>query len=856
MHTMFQKLTTGICMLAFSLPAFTQTVISGVINHYAAVTAIDGCQNSATLANTSGFIPGMTVLLIQMKGATINTSNAAAFGDITDIGQAGRFEKATIASLSGNTVFFQNALVNTYDTGGSVQLVDVPVYEAATVAGTLSAAPWNGQTGGVLALEVTGTLALQADLDVSGQGFRGGIAEISASNECSWLLSINGYAYGPNDWRGAAKGEGIAGFAASQQAGRGAQANGGGGGNDHNSGGGGGANVSAGGKGGNNDEPSFFGCDGFFPGRGGKPATLAQDRCYFGGGGGAGHENNDVGTDGGNGGGILYLKAGEVIANGFALRANGADAESTFGEGAGGGGGGGTILLDVSVLSDVLMLEARGGNGGNIDNAGADRCFGPGGGGGGGRILFPATLSPLSDVSGGNAGVSSNSASCNTGTNDAQPGSAGVTGALTNIPQGAEPNHAPEIEPAPELGQICAGDSLTIPMSVEGFGITYRWQLNAGSGFADLQDGASFGGTGSPALQIAGITSIMDGHVFRLAVSSICFPTVFSTEITLSVTPAPIAAFSFTGTELMATFSNASTSSDTYWWDFGDGQGSTATDPQHVYAADGDYLVRLAAINACDTAYAEMLVSVFRAPEASFLAENFQGCAPQTVQFFNQSTGSFDSLLWLFPGGQPVSSNQPNPAVIYDQPGVYGVTLIAIGALLSDTLSLQTFVTVLPQPVPDFSYIVVGNQVIFTNLSVNATVFNWDFGDGNHSLEPNPQHTFAVNGVYTVTLNAQNAYCGNATGQTFLVGVNETEENIFEQTIRVFPNPTTGLLFVKTNDNQSLINFDIQTALGVRVMQNTIRPGAPVSLERLPAGTYYLRIRQGSLNQMICVIKH
>ncbi|NUO03549.1 MAG: PKD domain-containing protein, partial [Saprospiraceae bacterium] len=791
MHNLFQKLAVVLCVALLPFLSYGQTALSGVINHYTAVTAIDYCQNSATVSGVSGFAPGVTVLLIQMKGAVINTTNTAAFGDITSLGDAGHFEKAVIAALSGNTIFFQNALVNTYQTSnGHVQLLDIPQYDDAIVTGTLSAAPWNGQTGGVLALEVSGVLTLQADMDVSGKGFRGGIAEITAANNCSWLVSINGYAYGPNDWRGAAKGEGIADFAASQQTGRGAQANGGGGGNDHNSGGGGGANVSAGGNGGNNEEPSFFGCDGFFPGRGGKTATAAPGRCYLGGGGGAGHENNELGTDGGNGGGILYLKAGQIVANGFALHANGDNALSTFGEGAGGGGGGGTILLEAMSLGGPLLLEARGGNGGNIDNVGAERCSGPGGGGSGGRILFPGTISPLTDVSGGLAGISSNSASCNTGTNDAQPGSTGVIGSLTGIPEGSEPNQAPEIAAVPELGQACAGDLLTIPLLVEGFGLTYRWQADTGSGFEDLQDDGLFSGTGSPVLQIDGVTALMDGYVFRLAVSSTCFPAIFSQEMVLPVRPDPQAAFSFSGTDLTASFTNASTSADAYWWDFGDGQNSTAVAPQHVYPAEGDYLVTLAAINACDTAYATMLISVFSAPMANFAAENSEGCAPRTVQFTNQSSGSYDSLLWLFPGGDPLSSTQENPTATYTQPGDYDVTLILFGALLNDTVSQSSLVTILQQPIPDFSFQVDGNVVVFTNLSLHSTLYNWDFGDNTNSVEANPQHTFAGTGAYTVTLNAQNAWCGSAISQTILIGVNGAEEPVREPKIHCYPNPT------------------------------------------------------------------
>ncbi len=53
-----------------------------------------------------------------------------------------------------------------------------------------------------------------------------------------------------------------------------------------------------------------------------------------------------------------------------------------------------------------------------------------------------------------------------------------------------------------------------------------------------------------------------------------------------------------------------------------------------------------------------------------------------------------------------------------------------------------------------FSYEVANDSVVtFTNESVNATSYSWDFGDGATSTEENPVHTFNT-GTYTVTLTA------------------------------------------------------------------------------------------------------
>ena len=55
-----------------------------IINAYTEVLLLDECNNSIKVQNDSAFNVGDTVLLIQMKGAIIDTSNTAAFGTIID----------------------------------------------------------------------------------------------------------------------------------------------------------------------------------------------------------------------------------------------------------------------------------------------------------------------------------------------------------------------------------------------------------------------------------------------------------------------------------------------------------------------------------------------------------------------------------------------------------------------------------------------------------------------------------------------------------------------------------------------------------------------------------------------------
>ncbi|MDW8159331.1 MAG: hypothetical protein RML72_10730, partial [Bacteroidia bacterium] len=70
-------------------------IISSCPNAYAKVTAINLCDNSVTVSSTNGFNVGDKVLIIQMKGATIDQTNTANYGNILNYNSAGNYEFQT-----------------------------------------------------------------------------------------------------------------------------------------------------------------------------------------------------------------------------------------------------------------------------------------------------------------------------------------------------------------------------------------------------------------------------------------------------------------------------------------------------------------------------------------------------------------------------------------------------------------------------------------------------------------------------------------------------------------------------------------------------------------------------------------
>lgn len=462
----------AVLLCAFSLQA--QTRISGVVNIYTPVRSIPlTCSQDVVVEQPYGFKPGDRVLIIQMMGASINTTDTPQFGDIVSLGSCGNLEYGNIKAVNGNVITLVTRLVNSYDVSAAVQLVRVAVYVNVMISGDVRARPWDGRTGGVVAIEASGTVTFQADIDVNAQGFSGGIRSLNYAS-----CSRTGYAYTLASGYGAQKGDGVALSAVAYEAGRGKLGNGGGGGVDHNSGGGGGGNAAAGGRGGD----QWVGCSRVISNGaiGGLALPYARNfaKIFLGGGGGGGHQNNGVGTGGAPGGGIVILRAGSIEGANRAITAAGASVGPIAGnDGAGGGGAGGTIWIDCAQFTTPLRAIVTGGAGGSASTTAA---HGVGGGGGGGAVLSPLfARSPLLQVQlqGGSTGYNvpfRNTADSNL---KATPGGQGLYIEGFNIPEGAFSLQPITVKATPDT-IVCTGTVVTCIARAQGgtgnYTITWR----------------------------------------------------------------------------------------------------------------------------------------------------------------------------------------------------------------------------------------------------------------------------------------------------------------------------------------------------------------------------------------------
>jgi hypothetical protein len=355
-------------------------------------------------------------------------------------------------------------IIPTFPSGAPWNAISTSNYTSSSL---LTALPYDKTlgVGGVFVLETTGTITLGHELNVDALGFQGGDTIGNAYNPfpfmyiqtacCGSIVSGGGtqmdatnalsYAFpfvsaearfgsvctntANRIVKGARKGQGIFGTFAGEELSWGKIANGGGGGHGYNSGGAGGGGYNGGGNGGyehewacNSSPTRPAGLD--HGGRGGLGLQGGTTALFMGGGGGAGQGDGNsqtiVGlttggyaagdfrgpTSGGDGGGIVMIKASQIIATGSrTISAKGGSGGYANADGAGGGGGGGSIILEVPVYSGTLTVDASGGAGGHAINPNSSDCHGPGGGGGGGRIMLSVGATPGGVTVNTNAGA-------------------------------------------------------------------------------------------------------------------------------------------------------------------------------------------------------------------------------------------------------------------------------------------------------------------------------------------------------------------------------------------------------------------------------------------------------------------
>jgi gliding motility-associated-like protein len=179
----------------------------------------------------------------------------------------------------------------------------------------------------------------------------------------------------------------------------------------------------------------------------------------------------------------------------------------------------------------------------------------------------------------------------------------------------------------------------------------------------------------------------------------------------------------------------------------------------------------------------QVTVIVNPLPQVTFVAEDFQGCVPVEVSFVN-TTNNVTSVncQWTIQNGPTL--NGCNVSHTFNSAGCFAVTLTVTsdqGCTASSTI--PNFVCVENVPIASFQvqpeYLTTLNgEAIFTNGSIGASTYQWNFGDGNSSTAVNPIHNYngQEEGTYIIELIA---YSASGCSDTAYAVLQMREELIF-----------------------------------------------------------------------------
>jgi PKD repeat protein len=276
-------------------------------------------------------------------------------------------------------------------------------------------------------------------------------------------------------------------------------------------------------------------------------------------------------------------------------------------------------------------------------------------------------------------------------------------------------------------GPFCVNSNVTYTNSSQS-GYFYKWDFGDGGGLQTFPFGSV-----SHTYTTTGTFTVT--HVAFLPGGASCSDT---DRVVITIVPTPTANFTYTpnfGCNSLnnVNFTDGSSGATGWNWSFGNGNTfSGPTPPAQTYTAIGTHVISLTvtAANSCvNTKTAS--VTVYQKPIPAFSPTS--GCQGAVTSFTDQSisapTNTVATWKWDFGDGSPLSTLQ-NPTNVYATAGTYTVKLVISSAFCSDSVSVP--ITINPKPISLFTVSPTSGcpnlAVTFTNTSVGATSYYWDFG--------------------------------------------------------------------------------------------------------------------------------
>ena len=226
-------------------------------------------------------------------------------------------------------------------------------------------------------------------------------------------------------------------------------------------------------------------------------------------------------------------------------------------------------------------------------------------------------------------------------------------------------------------------------------------------------------------------------------------------------------------------FENKSQHASSFLWEFGDGQVSYQTSPEHTYDSPGTFRVSLTASGESrDHTFLQTITVQEMDPMASFEIGKDSAEMGEEITFTNTSTHA-GSYYWDFGDGN--FSEEENPVHFFTRDSTYTITLIASRGLLHDTTTqtltiytnfdgswrASTIESDAQISSASMAFRVEGREVSLSSWSANASfgyLFGYGFGSTRQLNENNAFGWSINNGSLSVSFSIRLTSSTTGTG--------------------------------------------------------------------------------------------
>ncbi len=287
-------------------------------------------------------------------------------------------------------------------------------------------------------------------------------------------------------------------------------------------------------------------------------------------------------------------------------------------------------------------------------------------------------------------------------------------------------------------------------------GYTYSWSPIGGLDFSTISN---------PTATISNMSGQPTDYTYIVTTTDqIC-----STKdtVVITVNPQPIASFiapnpaCFEGNSFNFDADGYYSANATFAWEFGpwaNNATSTLESPQDIiYNSTGLQIVRLTITDrGCESNLYQAPVMVYKMPVANFISDFFVGCDPKVINFTNlsESDDPIKTRVWSFGNGRGAEID--NPTVLYNDPGVYDVSLtITSEKGCSNTYLINEMIRIYPTPNADFALnpeivYITKPEMDFIDLSQGGDEVFYVVDDTAYIYQADTRYTFPDSGIYDI----------------------------------------------------------------------------------------------------------